>query len=233
MMKLQDLKSAWNQYSSTDASRHRLRESDLQQMLRRRTLSLIERIDRNIKIGFGALSLLTIFFLLDDFVLSPWLSEGNTIPFWIILTDAFSLLLILGTFIFFNLSYSRAKRDYSQSRDLKHVLNSIIRILSAYRFLFYWGIGILLLVFSIAFVTGLMTGVEVAAFRHHIAVDQLDKSQLIRQLTWGVLILILLVIFLFLFFRWAFRKLYGHYIARLKETLRELEEEEQEFQPQK
>ncbi len=225
-MKLEELKSAWNQYSATDASRHQLKESDLQQMLRKRTLSLIERIDRNIRIGFVAFTLLALFFLLDDFVVSPWLSEGNKIPSWIVLIDGLSVLIVLGTFIYFSVSYSHAKKDYSHSNDLKHVLQSIIKILNSYRRLFYWGLGILLLVFGVAFVTGLMMGVEIAAFRHRIAIQDLNQGQLIRQLTEGFIILILMISLLFLFFRWGFRKLYGRYITQLQETLRELEDGE-------
>ena len=225
-MKLQDLKSAWNQYSSTDASRHRLNETDLQNMLRKRTQGLIERINRNIRIGLISFMLLSLLFILDDFVISPLLAGGTDIPFWIILINGLSILIIVGSFIYFSTCYSRAKKDYSQSNDLKYVIQSIIHILNTYRRLFYWAVGILLLVNCINFFTGLFTGIEVAASRYRVAVGDLDHTQLIRKMAIGMFILIVLIAILFFFFRWGFRKLYGRYIKQLEETLKELEEGE-------
>jgi heme/copper-type cytochrome/quinol oxidase subunit 2 len=193
-------------------------------MLRKRTLGLIGLIDRNIRIGFIAFIVLSLCFILDDFVLSPLLSEGTEIPPWIILIDGLSVLLILGTFTYFCMSYYRAKQNYSQSNDLRHVLKSIICILNTYRRLFHWALGILLLVLCVAFLTGLFMGVETAAFRQRIAIEDLDQSQLIRQMAGGMILLIVLVSILFFFFRWGFRKLYGRYITQLEETLNELEE---------
>jgi len=223
-MKLKDLRSAWSQYSSTDASRHLLDEADLTGMLKKRTLSLIERIDRNIKIGFVIFPALSLFFILDDFVLSPSISGGDQVPGWIVLIDGLSTLFVLGTFIYFSLSYSAVKKNFSQSNDLKHVLKSIIRILETYRTLFYWALGILLLVLGIAFVTGLFSGVETAASRYGVAIGDLDREQMIEQMTEGMLILIAMIGVLFFFFRWGFRKLYGNYISKLEDTLGELEE---------
>ena len=223
-MKLQDLKSAWNQYSSTDASRHQLDESDLQNMLRKRTLGLIERIDRNIRIGFAIFVALSLFFILDDFVISPLLAGGTDIPTWIILINGISVLIIVGSFIYFYIAYSRAKNDYSQSNDLKHVLQSMVHIIHTYRRLFYWALGILLLVNCINFFTGLLTGIEAAASRYHVAIEDLDHRQLLRKAAAGMVILVILIALLFFFFRWGFRKLYGRYVTQLEETLKELEE---------
>ncbi|MEL7586770.1 MAG: hypothetical protein AAGU19_08650 [Prolixibacteraceae bacterium] len=225
-MKLQDLKSAWNQYSSTDASRHQLKEAELHHLLRKRTLGLIDRIDRNIRIGFVAFLILSVLFILDDFILSPLLSEGNRIPFWIIIIDGLSITLILSTFFYFYLNYTRAKNSYSQSDDLRRVLNSLINILNTYRRSFHWALGVLLFVLCIAFFSGLLMGVETAAFRQKVAIAELDQSQLIAQIAQGMVILIVLIGILFLFFQWGFRKLYGRYITQLEETLKELEEGE-------
>jgi len=226
-MKLQDLKSAWNQYSSTDANRHQLKESDLQNMLRKRTLGLIERIDRNIRIGFVIFIVLSLFFILDDFVISPMLAGGTDIPLWILLINGISILIIVGSFIYFSVAYTRAKNDYSQSNDLKHVLRSMIHIIHTYRRLFYWALGILLLVNCINFFTGLLTGIEVAASRYRVAIEDLDHAQLFRKTAIGMVVLVILIVLLFFFFRWGFRKLYGRYVAQLEETLKELEEGEE------
>jgi hypothetical protein len=224
-MKLQELKSAWNQYSSTDANRHRMNETDLQNMLRKRTQDLIGHIDRNVRIGFIVFIALSLFFILDDFVISPLLAEGTDIPSWILLINGLSILIIVGSFIYFSTCYARAKKDYSYNNDLRHVLQSIIQIINTYRRLFYWGLGILLLVNCINFVTGLLTGIEIAASRYRVAIEDLDHTQLIRKMAIGMVLLIILIVFLFFIFRWGFRKLYGRYITQLEETLKELDEE--------
>ena len=223
-MKLKDLQSAWSHYSDNDANRHQINETELKDMLKKRTLSLLERIDRNIKTGVIVFLALSLFFIVDDFVLSPSLPDGDKIPGWIILIDGLSMFFILSTFIYFSMSYSAVKKSYSQSNDLKHVLQSIIRILNTYRKLFYWALTVLLFVLCVSFVTGMFSGVEVAAFRQGVTIDDLDQGQLFYKIAWGILILIFMISLLFLFFRWGFRKLYGNYVSKLEETLRELEE---------
>ena len=60
-MNLKELKKTWDKLSSENE----LDENQLRSMLRKRTNNLIERIDRNIKIGFGVLFILILAFILD------------------------------------------------------------------------------------------------------------------------------------------------------------------------
>lgn len=223
-MELNDLKSAWSKYASTDANKHRLNEADLHDMMKKRTKGLIERIDRNIKIGFAFLMVLIIFFVVDDFVLTPSLSKGLKVPGWILWIDGLNTLFILGTFVYFSLKYYTIKRTYSQSNNLRQVLQSIIRILHSYRKLFYMALAILLLVLSVGFITGMFIGVEMAAQRNGGTIENLDQAQLVRQMITGLLMLFALVTVLFFLFRMGFRKLFGNYISKLESTLKELEE---------
>ena len=223
-MELNDLKSAWSKYASTDANKHRLNEADLHDMMKKRTKGLIERIDRNIKIGFAFLMVLIIFFVVDDFVLTPSLSKGLKVPGWILWIDGLNTLFTLGTFVYFSLKYYAIKRTYSQSNNLRQVLQSIIRILHSYRKLFYMALAILLLVLSVGFITGMFIGVEMAAQRNGGTIESLDQAQLVRQMITGLLMLFALVTVLFFLFRMGFRKLFGNYISKLESTLKELEE---------
>lgn len=224
-MELKDLKKAWNQFSSKDANKHELEEGAIDEMLKNRTKNLIERIDRNIKIGFGLLLLLGLFFIMDDFFLSPGLADGVEIPGWIMIIDGISALFILGTFLYFSIRYHSIKKSYSLSNNLRNVLQSIINILFTSRKLFYSALAILLLVLSISFVTGLFRGVELKA--NELGADMMDlgsSPQMIRTIIFGMLILLVFISGLFILFRWGFRKLYGNYISQLKETLQELDE---------
>ncbi|WP_423130344.1 hypothetical protein [Gaoshiqia sp. Z1-71] len=225
-MELKDLQSAWSKYSSTEASKHQLNEADLRDMLKKRTKGLIESIDRNIRTGFAFLLLLTLFFVFDDFILTPYYSGGAIVPSWIILIDGLSTVLIIATFTFFSLKYRKVKQDYSQTDDLQKVVRSIIRILATYRRLFYIALTVLLFVLAVAFVTGMFTGVEKAAFRQGISIDELDRGQMTASMIKGLVLLVSFMTLLFLLFRWGFRKLYGNYIAKLQATLEELDEVE-------
>ena len=224
-MELNDLKNAWNKFSSDDAHKHQLGEEAILEMLRNRTTDMIERIDRNIKIGFGLLTLLVLFFILDDFVLTPSLAEGYVVPSWICVIDGINTLFILGTFIYFNQSYRLVQKAYSLNNDLRNVLQSTINILYSYKKLFHVALTILLLVLTISFISGMFIGVELKATEiGSTMVDLSSTPEMVRKIGLGMVILLASISGLFILFRWGFRRLYGNSISKLKETLRELDE---------
>lgn len=224
-MELNELKVAWNKFSSKDASAHRLEEGAIYDMLKKRTKNLIERIDRNIRIGFVVLVLLTLFFVFDDFFLTPFLAGNLEIPTWILVLDGISTVFILGTFIYFSISYRAVKKAYSLSNNLRHVLQSIIRILNFYRILFYLALVILLFVLSVSFITGLVVGVELKAVELGANIVDLSSSPpMVKTIVLGIALLLAFITGFFILFRWGYRKLYGNYMAELKKTLQELDE---------
>jgi succinate dehydrogenase hydrophobic anchor subunit len=225
-MELKDLKTAWSKFSSDDASKHQLGEEAIYDLLNKRTKNLIERIDRNIKIGFGVLVLLSLMFVLDAFFFTPRLAASyETAPGWIQWMEGLGILFIAGSFVYFWLGYRSATKDYSQSNDLKKVLRAIIRMLFVYRKLFYLALGILLLVMSVSFVTGLYSGVDLKAHELGTTLADVGSSpEMIKRIVLGIVILLVFIAALFVLFSWGFRKLYGNYIFKLKETLKELNE---------
>ena len=62
-MDLKDLKTAWNAYSSKEVDKHRLGKEAIDEMLKKRTKSLVDRIDRNIRIGVAVLLVFVVVFL--------------------------------------------------------------------------------------------------------------------------------------------------------------------------
>ncbi|WP_299583246.1 hypothetical protein [uncultured Sunxiuqinia sp.] len=225
-MELKDFKSAWSKFSSDDANKHQLGEQAIYDLLKKRTKNLIERIERNIRIGFGVLLFLTLFFAFDDFFFtSSFVAEYELTPLWIQLMEGIGVLCIAASFVYFWLSYRAATKNYSQSNDLAKVLKSIIHILYAYRKLFHLALGILLLVLSISFITGLYKGMTIKAHELSTSLSEVSSSpEMIQRLVLGIVILLLAVSLLFLLFHWGFRKLYGNYIFKLKETQKELDE---------
>jgi hypothetical protein len=62
-MDLRDLQSAWSKYALQEEGKYRLGEDTILGLLKKKTLSLIERIDRNIRIGLVILLAFLIYFL--------------------------------------------------------------------------------------------------------------------------------------------------------------------------
>ncbi|MEN8117913.1 MAG: hypothetical protein ABFS16_13095 [Bacteroidota bacterium] len=223
-MDLNDLKKTWNKLSSG----RELDESQLREMLETRTKSLIERIDRNIKIGFLILFVLIVIFALDDFLLSPLMlenvSEELTIPRWLIFLGAFSNALIFITFIYFVIHYYRVKRSCDITCDLKDTLKKIINTLLLYQRLFYLALIALLFAMGSAFVTGMFEGFSAGVEDQGLNLSDIETGKIILVILIGLVILTLIVGGIFFFLRWGFRRLYGNYTQKLKLTLNELEE---------
>lgn len=205
-----------------------LDEAQLRTMLSKRTKSLIERIDRNIKIGFVVLLGLILLFTFDDFIYSPETIQNSfsatPIPDWVLFLAVFCNVLIVTTFLYFVIKYYRVKRQCDVACDLKGTLTKIIETLILYQRLFYLALASMLLAMASAFTTGMYEGLNHNAELQGLQFTDIETSQII--LTIGITVL-LVAIFggaIFLFLRWGFRKLYGNYIKKLKATLQELNE---------
>ncbi len=223
-MDLKDLKKTWDKL----ASENELDENQIRAMLGKRTRNVMERIDRNIKIGFGVLFILILIFILDDFIISPEMleevSSDLTIPNWLLFLGVFSNALIVTTFLFFVIKYYRVKKSCDVVCDLKETLVKIIDTLNIYRRLFYLALVIITLTMAVGFITGLYQGSLADFSNQGISISEIQVNQLLLIILIGLLVLSITVGGIFLFLRWGFRRLYGNYIYKLKQTLKELEE---------
>lgn len=216
-MELDQLKNAWNKFSDKQASRHRVDETELRRMLKRRTNGLIDRIDRNVWIGFTVIVALVLFFMIDDFYLTPKFAEGTQVPAWIYLIDALNTIILVGTFGYFWNQYKGVKNHYSQSNDMRRVLADSIQALMTFRRLFYGALTVFLFVIVISAVAGFFGNPDVKA-----ETMLAERNQVVLLTSLGILLVIIAVIFLV--FHWGFCRLYGRYIKQLKATLSELDE---------
>ena len=69
-MELKDLKSAWEAYSSQEVDKHRLGKETIHELLKNQTKTLVDRIDRNIRIGMGLILIFIAYVIIDDIYLS-------------------------------------------------------------------------------------------------------------------------------------------------------------------
>ncbi len=223
-MDLENLKKTWDKLPTEK----QLDESQLRKMIGHRTKSLLERIDLNIKIGFGILFVLIVIFALDDLILSPILmkefGENLDIPGWVLFISVFSNFLIITTFIYFVIKYYRVKKSCDMNCNLKETLVKIINTLQIYQTMFYLALATFLLAIGTGFVTGMYKGFLDGVQEKGMVLAEVQGDKIALVFLIGLFILILITGLVFFFLRWGFRKLYGNYIHKLKLTLRELQE---------
>ncbi len=210
------------------ASARELDENQIRTMLEKRTKNLIDRIDRNIRIGFFILFSIILIFILNDFVLSPLLVKNINheikLPLWLQILSIFGDLIIIFTFLFFVTKYYKVKKTCNASCDLKNTLIKTISTLKLYRTLYYISIFIILISFSINFVAGVFEGVLYKAHNLNIPVNEIKIDNLATTIFITLFCLTIITVGVYFIFRWGFHRLYGNYLAKLKMTLRELEE---------
>lgn len=224
-MELKDLKSAWATYSSQEVDKHRLGQESILELLKNRTKTLVDRIDRNIRIGMVIILVFIAYVIIDDVYLSKLiLSEPMRYPDWLIPMDIFSNVIIVTTYLFFVLRYWRIKRSFSPDTQLKDLLNGILDTLTTYRRLFYLAVIILLINMVVSFAAGLYQGIKVNADSLSGGIESLSMSKLLIIIAIGLAFLIPLIAGTFFLLRWGFNKLYGRYLVKLNETLLELDE---------
>lgn len=224
-MDIKDLKSAWNTYSSQEVDKHRLGKENINDLLKTHTKSLVDRIDRNIRIGMLVILIFIAYILIDSLYLSKLIiKEPIYYPHWIVPFDVFSTVLIVATYLFFALRYLRIKRSFSPDTHLKDLLTGILDTIKTYRRMFYMAVIILLINLILSFAAGLYQGVKYSADKAVGGMENLALSKIFTIVGVGLSILIPFIVITFFLLRWGFNRLYGRYQFRLNETLRELDE---------
>ncbi len=224
-MDIKDLKSAWNMYSSQEVDKHRLGKESIHELLKNQTKSLVDRIDRNIRIGMAVLLVYIAYIIIDDLYLSKLLiKDPIQYPSWMIPMDVFSNVLIVTTYLFFVVRYLRIKRSFSPDTHLKDLLTGILDTIKTYRRMFYLAVAILLINMIVSFSAGLYQGVKFNADATGTGIENLTTSKILSIIGIGLAILIPFIAITFFLLRWGFNRLYGRYEIRLNETLQELDE---------
>ncbi len=224
MMDLKDLQSAWNNFSSREADKHRLDENAIRELLKTRTKNVVDKVERNIKIGMGALFVLLVLFLGGNWFVDVSVPQGHIAPWWLDWIDWVNSALLGGTFLYFILRYYSIRKDYAQISNLRDALNRIIKTLVVYKVLFHFALFVLLLIGIIEFVTGMYGGMVISAHRNGGTIEDLNTKQLFWAVLYGIGILVVLISIVYLLLRWGFRRLYGDHLKMLQSTLKELDE---------
>ncbi|MDD2306578.1 MAG: hypothetical protein PHP53_17880 [Prolixibacteraceae bacterium] len=227
-MDIKDLKSAWDTYSSQEMDKHRLGKESIHELLRNRTQSLVDRIDRNMRIGLGVLLLFIIYLIIDSIFMSDLYSaigyRDVEYPKWLIPIDVFSTTLIITTYLFFVVRYIKIKRSFSIQLQLKDLLLGIRETLITYRRMFYLAVVIFMINIIVSFIAGVYQGLKFKADAVSDGIINMTTIQTLKIIGVSLLIIVPMIAFSFYILRWGFNKLYGRYLVKLEETLQELDE---------
>jgi len=196
-----------------------LDETQIRAMLKKRSGSLMEKIDFNIRVGFYILLTTVVFIIAWDVLgFTGHISGGSiqsNVPGWLLILDFVSNIVIVTLFITFFLHYFRVRRLCREHCDIRHALMKVIGILTLYQRLFV----VLLFIIMISSATGFTAG-----YFASIRENQTSEGFLIPVILFGVVLIALLTWLIFKLLRWVFRKIYGNYLDQLRKTLAELDE---------
>jgi hypothetical protein len=224
-MEIDDLKKAWNSYSSTESEKHQLEKDSINQMLQTKTKTLVERIDRNIRIGLLILFAYLIYLVLSEMLVNNYIhDQAIKYPEWMWPIDVFSITLIITTYLFFAIRYLKIKRNFSVDNHLQTFLQAIVDTILLYRRMFYLVIAIMIINITLAFIAGFYQGLMIQNGNTAGNFENFTMSELILLTSFGLLILGLLISVTIFLLRWGFNKLYGRYLHILNDTLKELNE---------
>lgn len=221
-MNIKDLQKAWSQLSAEPSVKEKLTEEQIREILGRKTNTLMERIDKNIRRGLAILFAGILILIVWDLLMpASSLSDPATtqgIPAWVILLDRGINLLFLIFLMIFLVQYNQVRRKCGVSCELRQSLLKVIRILTIYRRLFV----LALIIFLMASASGYLAGFYRGVHTRDLGIEYLPFAILA-----GILTLMIFTGMLFLLLRWIFRKMYGKYLDKLNETLKELDDLEE------
>lgn len=192
---------------------------------------MVERFNRNIRIGLVILGAYLIYVLFDYLFLSAFLSEmiihkSVEYPKWLEPVDVFSTVLIMTTYLFFVIRYLKIKRSFSIDHHLKDLLAGILETIKTYRRMFYLAVIILLINIVLSFSAGLYLGIKSNTVNFPNGFENLSGAKIFGIVGVGLAFLIPLVLLTFFVLHWGFNKLYGRYLQNIEQTIQELDEPE-------
>lgn len=217
-MGVEDIREVWGRITAGSSDQRALNEEQIRSLLGKRTKNLMERIDFNIRVGFFILLGVVLFIVLYDMAnFTGWFPTGlnqTNIPDWLIFLDFVINFFIVAIFVTFFIHYFKTRSLCRNNCDIRHSLLKVIGILTIYQRMFVVTLVIIMLSSTTGFLAGYYTSIQE---------NQTSEGFLLPVILFGVLLIGLLTYIIFLLLRWIFRRVYGNYLAQLRETLAELD----------
>lgn len=230
-MELDELKSAWNKFASNEESKRTLSIQEVGKMLTTQTRDITQKIGRNIRIGVGIILVWVLFGIIVNIVVSPLLKNVLDKPYmtekllnWSYFTDICSYVLIFITILIFWIRYSKIEKQIIDDSNLRNTLVRLIGIVTSYKKMFYIVLVILLFYVTVAFSSGFFLETSYQIKESGLNLASLSFKGWLMIITAFSLALGAFLVVFFLLFNFFFKRLYGRYLKKMIETLKELDE---------
>lgn len=230
-MELDDFKKAWTQYSATKSLNSIVTSSELEAMIGKRTNDISRKIGKNIRIGLAIALAWSLLGFTVDFILNPIMKQYFNTPnitdqilLYSFIVQVFIYLLIFSTLILFWYKFNQIDKRPIDYTKLNDTLKSYIRVISAYKKMFYIILALVLTYVAVAFTTGFCLGYSQGMQSSGLKITDISMVQWIITIVSFLLTLGVFVAIYLLLFNWFFKRLYGRHLVMLKSTLRELNE---------
>lgn len=230
-MDLDKLKSTWNKISSENEKKLQFSEEDIQDLLKKRTLDIAEKIGRNIRVGIIIILAWVCFGAIFEFALSPLLDNyvkdsliSDKLLFWLYICEISSYILVFASAILFWLRYNKIEKQNYSSINLNSKLTMLIKTLNSYKTMFYIILAIILLFVSINFSVGFVSGIKMQSADPGLNFGAISIFKWLLIASAFLLMLGAFIAVYYFLFNLFFKRLYGRYLEQLKATLKELNE---------
>lgn len=209
-MELDELKYQLNLKLATEhASRT---DADIAALLKKKTNSVIGKLKRSLIIEMVLCILFTAAMIYVCFVTDHWSIR--------LYFGVFSVLMFLFSFLLYYL-YKRTQQLTTSFKPIKHNLQTVISLLEEFvKRYFQFSMALLPICFVFSLILSSM---------EPISIPEVDKfvlhyfSAKWQVLTFLGVYMIVLAVTLYYFTKWYLKKLYGNYLAELKNCITELE----------
>ncbi|MCE1199715.1 MAG: hypothetical protein LWW85_12150 [Marinilabiliales bacterium] len=225
-MELNEFKKAWQQAHTDKSQEHELDAAKINQLLRRRSSSILSRLDRSVRFGILFLILFFAFTLADQLLPAElifpakWKSSLE-VPLWINLLEWIVNFGLMLSILLFIVRYRRLHLDRIADQDLKSALEKVLQLLDAFKKEFYLALIILISGIGLGFLSGANKGF------HSIPVSQTPSIAVVIIVVVAMLVLLCLIVgSIFYIFHKGFNVLFGKYRDQLIQSLNELQEHE-------
>ncbi len=209
MVELDELKSMW-QKSAPVFTHEDINQQELAVMIRQRSISIIERMKRNV---FSEIIIACFCMLLIGYI--PFIYRNATIS---IITAVVLLFIFVPYLIYYTRKYGELKHFSSYQENMKDSLSKLIIQIEHNLRIYFW--GSLFLTPVTVFLSGVVLLHELKAIGVLLYFDVFNIATLSLLLFAALLATLLSYPLL----KWYIRKLYGKPVERLKINLKELQQ---------
>ncbi len=212
MIELDDLKNIWLSNIENDIGKQSVEQEKIRALLSKRSTNIIDQLRKNL--------------LAEMIVFMVCLLLVATVPIYFKTKEIFILctlvvgIIFIPYLIYYIKKYQELRKFYSYNENIKLSLQLLIKQLEKYLNIYFWG-SILLTPIS-GFLLGIGILYEMKALGFLLYFDVFSSSTIYTILSFALMLTLLS----YPVMKWYIRKLYGKHLEKLKDCLKELEENE-------